>query len=80
MLNFFKNLNPLAFFISFALGIFICYIKAPAKRVVYRHPTPKNAGKIIYHDDNDKCFKYKYNEVKCPKDKSLISEHPVVIA
>ena len=79
MLNFFKNLNPLAFFISFAVGIFICYIKAPAKRVVYRHPTLKNAGKIIYHDKNDNCFKYNHEEVECPKDKSLINQHPVTI-
>ena len=78
-MNIFKSLNPLAFLISFCFGIFICYVKKPVKRVVYRHPTPFNAGKIEYRDDNNQCFKYFAEEVPCPEDKRLINEHPIEV-
>ena len=29
----------------------------------------KNAGKIVYRDSADVCYKYKANVVKCPKEK-----------
>jgi len=66
MLNFFNKLNPIAFIISFCIGIFYCYIKAPSKKVIYRYPTPENSSKTIYHDNKNKCYKYIYNEVECP--------------
>ena len=65
MLNFFKHLNPLAFLISFSLGIFYCYIRTTPKRIIYRYPTPENSGKTIYRDTINKCFKYNFNEVSC---------------
>lgn len=65
MLNFFNKLNPLAFLISFSLGIFYCYIRAIPKRIIHRHPTPNNSKKTIYRDKKNKCFKYNFNEVNC---------------
>ena len=65
MFNFFKHLNPLAFLISFALGILYCYIRVTPKKIIYRHPTPDNTSKTIYRDEKNKCFKYNPNEVKC---------------
>jgi len=77
-MNLFKHLNPLAFIISFCVGILIVCIKQPPRHIVYRHPTPFNAGKEIYRDNNDGCFKYKANEVNCDDVKEeLIKPHPV---
>ena len=59
--------------------MFIVYIKQVPKRVVYKHPTPYNAGKVIYKDDSNGCFKYEVEEIPCPKDKSIIKKHPVNI-
>jgi len=78
-MNIFKHLNSTAFLISFCIGMFIVYIKQVPKRVVYKHPTPYNAGKVIYKDDSNGCFKYEMEEIPCPKDKSIIKKHPVNI-
>jgi hypothetical protein len=47
--------------------------KPPSKNVII-YPTPYNAGKIVYKDDAGVCYKYDIKEVKCPVDKSKISE------
>lgn len=78
-MNLFKHLNPHAFLISFCIGMFIVYLKPVPKRVVYKHPTPHNAGKIIYRDEEDGCFIYNAKEIKCPGDSSLIKKHPISI-
>ena len=39
----------------------------------------ENAGKIIYQDDAESCYKYKAIEVECPSDPDLISNQPLVI-
>ena len=64
--------DPYYFIISFAIGLFMAYLFTPTPEVIIRYPTPENAGKIIYKDDNDVCYKYKASEVQCPKDKSKI--------
>lgn len=59
------RLNYVSFFIAFALGIFYVYISAPKQRVVIKYPTPYNADKIYYQNDDNVCYKYKVQEVKC---------------
>tara|TARA_B100000945_G_C20024450_1_gene431559 strand:+ start:116 stop:355 length:240 start_codon:yes stop_codon:yes gene_type:complete len=76
---FFEKLDPLAFLIAFAIGIFMCYITFPTPKIIIRHPTPDNADNIIYTDKQNNCYKYNAKEVKCPKDKNKIKEHPLVI-
>jgi hypothetical protein len=71
MIKFTDYINPIAFFIAFAIGIFFTYIYSPPKKIIIKWPTPENAGKIIYKDDLDTCYKYKANEVECPKDKNI---------
>ena len=79
-MNLFKHLNPIAFILSFCIGIIIVCTKQPPRRIVYRHPTPFNAGKEIYRDNDDGCFKYKATRVNCndynPKS---IKKHPINI-
>ena len=75
-MNLFKYLNAYDFLISFCIGMLIIYLKPMSKCIVYRHPTPNNANKIIYKDENNGCFIYNAEEVKCPADLSLIKTHP----
>ena len=75
----FTKIKPLYFFLAFCVGIFICYVTETPKKIIMRHPTPENAGKVTYQDDDDSCYKYMAKEVKCPDDKGLILEHPLSI-
>jgi len=73
-------INPMVFIISFIISIFIVYIVHPEPTIIYKHPNPENAGKYTYkNDNNDSCYKYEANEVKCPSDPNLIIEHPLII-
>lgn len=68
-----------AFIIAFAIGLFYVYISAPPRHVVVKFPTPYNAGKVIYQDDAETCFKYKAQELQCPSDKKKILKQPVFV-
>lgn len=72
-----KNINPFYFFISFAIGLFVVYIFNPPPQVVVKFPSPYNAGKIVYKDKGDTCYKYKAEKVSCPEDRSLMKPQPV---
>lgn len=66
-------IDPLYFFISLFIGLFVAYVSAPVPDIVIKYPTPENAGKVVYKDDSDVCYKYEAIEVDCPSDKSKIS-------
>ena len=70
-----KFINPLVFFIALCVGFFIVYITAPKPEVIIKYPTPENAGRIIYKNKAEDCYKYKADKVKCPKDNKLISNN-----
>jgi len=74
MFRFTDYIDPVAFFIALAIGLFLTYIFAPPKKIIIKWPTPENSGKIIYKDNADLCYKYKANEIPCPDDKSLIKK------
>lgn len=67
--------NFLAFIIAFAIGIFYVYISTPKPKIVIKYPTPYNSNKIVYRNDNDVCYKYIVEEVKCT-DKAI--EQPII--
>lgn len=72
----FNRLNPIAFFVSFCIGLFICYIMAPKPTILIKYPNPETASFLTFIDNATNCYKYKIDIVKCPKDKSLIKEIP----
>ena len=72
MFKFTNYINPLAFFISLAIGLFISYIYSPPKKIIIKWPTPENAGKVTYKDYSNSCYKYKAKEVDCPDNKDEI--------
>ena len=57
--------NFIAFFTAFAIGILYVYIAAPKKKLLIKYPNPFNANNTIYQTDDNICYKYKVNEVKC---------------
>ena len=58
-----KYIIPFYFFIALFIGLFVAYVSTPVPHVIIKYPTPENAGKIIYRDDADVCYKYKATEV-----------------
>jgi len=77
MSKLFCKLNPVIIFLSFVIGLFICYITAPKPTVLIKYPTPETSGLLTYIDSASNCYKFKTRKVKCPKDKSLIKEIPI---
>lgn len=64
---------------SFALGILIVYLLAPAPDVVVRFPTPHNAGKVTYEDRVGTCYQYSATEVACDnKTEGPVMPQPIV--
>jgi hypothetical protein len=61
------RLNFTVFFIAFALGIFYVYISAPKQKILIKYPTPYNANKVYYQNDDGACYKYKVDEIKCTR-------------
>mgnify|MGYP001221041062 CR=1 FL=1 len=64
------------FIISLAIGLFLVYITNEKPNIIYVFPTPDNFDKITVKDKANNCYKFNVNEVKCPKDKKLISDIP----
>lgn len=73
----FDKIHPLYFFISFAIGLLLCYVFNPKPDVVLKFPSPYNAGQVLYRDKAEGCYKYEASKVECPIDKSLIKPQPI---
>tara|TARA_Y100001970_G_C14232725_1_gene859698 strand:+ start:551 stop:787 length:237 start_codon:yes stop_codon:yes gene_type:complete len=70
----FNKINWNVFLVSVSVGLFFCYILTPKPKIVFKFPTPENAGSVIYVDNVNNCYKYKATEVECPKDDIQISK------
>lgn len=77
MIDFTQWIDMRAFLFALALGILFAYLRISQPRIVYRYPTPWNAGKITYIDEADVCYKYRVDRVPCPEDRSKISRVPL---
>jgi hypothetical protein len=73
----FEKINLFYFIISFCIGLILVNLIKPKPEVIFKFPTKYNAGKVIYEDNSGNCYKYNYEENKCPVDKTLIKEHPI---
>lgn len=72
-----SKIHPFYFLLSFAIGLLYCYLTHPKPDVIMKFPSPYNAGKITYKDNDDSCYKYKAEKVSCPLDSGLIKAQPV---
>jgi hypothetical protein len=71
-----NKIRPVWFFLSFGVGLLVCYMFTPPPPVVVRFPSPNNAGKVLYRDDEDNCYAYKADAVECT---SKSKEQPIAI-
>ena len=72
------KIEPLYFFITLFIGLFITYLYTPPPEIIYIFPTPDNT-ETIYKDESHNCYKYNALKVDCPSNKKLINEIPVNI-
>ena len=76
-MKFFDKLQLLPFLVGLFFGMFFVYVLKPAATVIYKYPTMDNAGKVVYQDRNDVCFKYHADTVDCDKNQSRITVFPL---
>lgn len=72
-----EKISPFYFILAFAIGLLYCYISNPKPDVVMKFPSPYNAGKVVYKDKDNSCYKYLAEKVSCPRDKSKIKSQPI---
>ena len=73
-----NKIYPLYFFIALFIGLLLTYSTTPLPEIVIKYPTPENAGKIIYKDNANNCFKFISEQVNCPNDISKINKIPII--
>jgi hypothetical protein len=72
-----KHIKIMPLIFGIVLGIIgIMFIK-PEQNVVYKYPSPDNAGKITYKDKNGICYKYSATSVECDKNESRLKDYPL---
>ena len=73
-----NSIDPFYFIIGLSLGLFFVYISNDnIPEIILMYPTPENAGKIVYKDTANVCYKYNKEEVKCPANKTKIKQMPI---
>ena len=78
-MKYLNRLRPFYFFFAFILGIVYVFLVQPGMRYITKHPTPENAGQVVYQEKDGTCFIYKAVEIQCPQDKSLITNQPITV-
>lgn len=72
-----KHIRIYPLIIGIVIGFISVVLVRPSKNVVYKYPTAENAGKIIYKDKNDVCYKYNFTEVDCNKNGDRLKPYPL---
>jgi hypothetical protein len=72
-----KHFRLFPFIIGIILGVIGVYYIKPLQTIVYKYPTPDNAGKITYKDKNGVCYKYSSKEVNCDSNQSRLKDFPL---
>jgi hypothetical protein len=61
------SLHVPAFIIALGMGLLYVYLATPHRKVIIRHPTPENVGKVTYEDAHGNCFILKKESVSCAR-------------
>jgi len=69
----FDFIDPYFFLISLSIGLLYAYFTVEEREIIIKYPTPFNAGKINYIDENGTCFRYAIEKTTCPIDKTIIN-------
>ena len=74
------KLNPLAFILSFSIGLYVSIYFSQEEKQIYRYPIPDEyRNPVLYQingDDNHRCYKYKFKKVPCSQHKNIIKLRP----
>ena len=71
------KVKPFYFLVALFFGLFMTYVFTPPPKVIYKYPTPDNANQLTYIDGGQHCFKYKTNEISCPKNNKDVFTIPI---
>ena len=52
--------NFFAFIIAFSIGMFYVYIASPKPKIVIKYPTPYNANKIVYKNNQQGAIGFEF--------------------
>ena len=74
MIHIDKYFDPFYFLLALFIGMLIVYTTVPAPDVIIMFPTPENAGKIVYQDATNSCYKYIANPVECPSNDKEVKD------
>jgi hypothetical protein len=72
-----RHIKLFPLFMGIVIGVIAILMIKPEKSVVYKYPTPENAGKIVYKDKNGVCYKYSSKEVSCDSNESKLKDFPL---
>ena len=64
----FENINVFYFIVSFCVGIGYIYMVTPSPTIVNKFPSPYNTKNLVYRDNDNNCYKYTHEKVKCNGD------------
>ena len=73
----FQHIRLVPLLIGLVIGIIGILFVKQTQNVIYKYPTPENAGKIVYKDKNDVCYVYKTQQVDCDKNESKLKDFPL---
>ena len=69
MIDIFKYIRFVPFFVSLAFGLLAIYVTSPDQRKIFVYPTHDNVHVMQYRDKTGTCYEYEEKSVSCPKDK-----------
>jgi hypothetical protein len=72
-----KHFLLFPFLCGLVLGIVGIYFIKPETTVVFKYPTPTNAGTLAYKDKNNVCYKYGSKEVSCDAKDVVLKNYPL---
>ena len=75
MIKYLYDISFMHFIIAFIIGLIIGYLLLNDKKTVIRYE--KNNAKLVYKDNEEKCFKYILEEIKCPNS-DVVLDHPII--
>ena len=72
-----KHFMIMPFVLGVVLGVVGIYFLKPEATVVFKYPTPENAGKVTYKDKNGVCYKYSAKDVSCDANEAKLKTYPL---
>jgi hypothetical protein len=59
-------------FYGFLFGLLVMGLFYKKNKIIIQYPTPTNVNKVVYKDNDERCFKYKAFRTKCSNKNQVI--------